>query len=67
MGERMVSIFVAITDDDWFSYFAAQPQLDEVNFWQPRGSAGFRATAGRERAVVARVGQLRQAERRAQL
>ena len=39
----MVSLFVAITDDDWFSYLAAQPQLDEVNFWQPRGKAGFQA------------------------
>jgi hypothetical protein len=39
----MVNIFVAITDDDWFSYLAAQPQLDEVNFWQPRGKAGFHA------------------------
>jgi putative restriction endonuclease len=39
----MVNIFVAITDDDWFSYLAAQPRLDEVNFWQPRGKAGFQA------------------------
>ena len=39
----MVSLFVAITDNDWFSYLAAQPQLDEVNFWQPRGKAGFQA------------------------
>jgi hypothetical protein len=39
----VVSLFVAITDDDWFAYLAAQPQLDEVNFWQPRGKAGFQA------------------------
>src|SRR6202040_235194 len=42
-AKQVVSLFVAITDDDWFAYLAAQPQLDEVNFWQPRGKAGFQA------------------------
>ena len=35
--------FVAITDRDWFDLLRSQPQLDEVNFWQPSGSRQFRA------------------------
>ena len=38
----MVSIFVGVTDQDWFDYLAvAKP--DEVNFWAPSGRANFRA------------------------
>jgi putative restriction endonuclease len=38
----MVSIFVGVTDQDWFDHLSvAQP--DEVNFWAPGGRAGFRA------------------------
>jgi putative restriction endonuclease len=35
--------FVAITDRDWFDLLRSQPQLDEVNFWQPSGSRQFKA------------------------
>src|SRR5689334_685366 len=38
----MVKLFVAVTDSDWFDFLAAKPR-DEVNFWQPSGSASFRA------------------------
>ncbi len=34
--------YIAVTDNDWYRYIAAFPQLDEVNFWQPRGGRGFR-------------------------
>jgi putative restriction endonuclease len=37
--------FVGLTDYDWFQLLAAQPHLDEVNFWQPGGSRIFRALA----------------------
>lgn len=38
----MVSIFVGVTDQDWFDYLSvAKP--DEVNFWAPSGRANFRA------------------------
>jgi putative restriction endonuclease len=39
----LVNIFVGITDGDWFSFLSAQPQLEEVNFWQPGGSTAFKA------------------------
>lgn len=29
---------VALTDDDWFAQLSAEPNLDEVNFWQPSAS-----------------------------
>ncbi len=29
------------TDFDWYRFLAAQPDLDEVNFWQPSGSGRF--------------------------
>jgi putative restriction endonuclease len=39
----VVNLFVAVTDNDWFSYLAAQPHLEEVNFWQPGGQTNFKA------------------------
>lgn len=38
-----VEAFVGVTDQEWFALLAAQPGLEEVNFWQPSGSRGFRA------------------------
>lgn len=38
----MVSIFVGVTDQDWFDYLSLA-QADEVNFWAPSGRANFRA------------------------
>src|SRR5580704_12032511 len=35
-------LLVAITDTDWFNYLS-DLRPDEVNFWQPSGSGGFRA------------------------
>ncbi len=37
--------WVGVTDSDWVSYLRAIPDLDEVNFWMPRGSRTFRALA----------------------
>ena len=39
----MVSLFVAVTDWDWFDYLRSQPELTEVNFWQPGGNRRFSA------------------------
>lgn len=39
----MVRLWVANTDNDWFDFLAAQPELDEVNFWQPSGRTDFHA------------------------
>lgn len=35
--------FVAVTDDDWFSYLSEGVPPDEVNFWQPSGNVQFEA------------------------
>lgn len=35
--------YVGVTDPDWYDYLAAQPRIDEVNFWQPHGNRAFRA------------------------
>jgi putative restriction endonuclease len=35
--------FVGVTDYDWFRFLAAQPGIDEVNFWQPSGGVEFKA------------------------
>lgn len=39
----MVRLWAANTDLDWFDYLSAQPEIDEVNFWQPSGNANFGA------------------------
>jgi putative restriction endonuclease len=38
-----VKAYVGVTDFDWFRLLAAEPAIDEVNFWQPGGSRRFRA------------------------
>lgn len=38
----MVNLFIANTDNRWFDFLAAEPNLKEVNFWWP-GEMGFRA------------------------
>ncbi len=35
--------FIAITDGDWFRFLQTQPDIDEVNFWQPGGNRRFAA------------------------
>jgi len=35
--------YIANTDYDWYQFLSDQPQLDEVNFWQPSGGRVFRA------------------------
>ena len=37
--------YVGITDGDWFSFLSGRPDLDEVNFWQPKGKNQLRALA----------------------
>ena len=32
-------LYVGVTDDAWFNFLAAQPQLAEANFWRPSGAA----------------------------
>jgi putative restriction endonuclease len=39
----LVRLWVANTDPDWFDFLAAQPGIDEVNFWQPSGGTTFSA------------------------
>ena len=39
----MVSIFVAVTDWDWYDFLRTQPGIGEVNFWQPGGRTPFAA------------------------
>ena len=35
--------YVGLTDGDWFKMLAAQPSLEEINFWQPGGNRRFSA------------------------
>jgi putative restriction endonuclease len=44
----MVHIFVAVTDQAWFDALSASAPHDEVNFWQPSGSRGFRVLSAGE-------------------
>ncbi len=39
--------YIANTDYDWYQFFLARPEIDEVNFWRP-GSANFQALAAGE-------------------
>jgi putative restriction endonuclease len=39
----MVNLWAANTDLQWFDLLAARRDVDEVNFWQPSGGAGFHA------------------------
>ncbi|TXG85619.1 MAG: HNH endonuclease [Sphingomonadales bacterium] len=32
-----------MTDKDWYDYLSHQPEIEEVNFWQPSGRTKFRA------------------------
>lgn len=36
-----MSLFIAVTDDNWFHFVRNQAAVDEINFWQP-GGGGFR-------------------------
>lgn len=40
---RWMRAFVAVTDKNWFDFLRARPEIDEVNFWRPRGSGDFKA------------------------
>lgn len=46
-AEKVVRIFVALTDQGWFRQLAADLP-DEVNFWQPSGARAFRALSAGE-------------------
>jgi putative restriction endonuclease len=35
----MVRLFIANTDNDWFDFLSAEPDLTEVNFWRPSPQA----------------------------
>jgi putative restriction endonuclease len=37
--------YVGVTDDEWFRFLAARPEVSraEVNFWRPSGGNAFRA------------------------
>lgn len=35
--------YVGVTDNDWFNFLSQQPEIDEVNFWQPGGRSQFKS------------------------
>jgi putative restriction endonuclease len=39
----LVRAYVGVTDQDWYSFLADRPNLDEANFWRPGGGKAFRA------------------------
>lgn len=38
-----MKIYAGVTDQAWYDFLAAQPELDEVNFWQPSANKQFKA------------------------
>jgi putative restriction endonuclease len=38
--------YVGVTDDEWYRFLAARPDVDEVNFWRPGGGSFGRLTPG---------------------
>lgn len=40
--------YFGVTDNEWFSFLAQQPGIDEVNFWQPGGSRLFKSLEPQE-------------------
>ena len=42
-----MNAYVALTDRGWFDFLAAQPDVDEVNFWQPHPWGGRFGVLGR--------------------
>jgi hypothetical protein len=53
--KAMVRLWAANTDLDWFDYLANQPEIDEVNFWQPSGHGSFSAIGEGELFLFKRV------------
>jgi putative restriction endonuclease len=39
----MVSLYIGITDYEWFRFLSMLQSVEEVNFWQPGGRTNFRA------------------------
>ena len=37
--------YVGVTDNNWYHFLAARPEVTEVNFWQPSGAREFRILA----------------------
>lgn len=35
--------YIGITDEEWFRFLSARPEIDEVNFWQPSGNRTFKS------------------------
>lgn len=38
-----MTVYVGLTDYDWYVHLRSAPELDEVNFWRPSGVQTFRA------------------------
>src|SRR4051794_34182218 len=41
-------LFVAVTDNDWFTFLEPRDRVDEVNFWRPSPDATFKALQASE-------------------
>jgi putative restriction endonuclease len=40
--------YVGVTDDQWYHFLAARPEITEVNFWRPKDVRRFGALSGGE-------------------
>src|SRR5437879_5488665 len=38
-----MNLFVGVTDHNWYQQLSAKPDLEELNFWRPSPTAGFKA------------------------
>jgi hypothetical protein len=45
MHTTHVRAYVGVTDNEWYLFLAARPELLEVNFWQPSGGREFHVLA----------------------
>ncbi len=37
-----MNFFIGVTDNEWFELLSSNPEIDEVNFWQPSGGRSFK-------------------------
>lgn len=35
--------WIGITDNEWFTFLSRQPEIDEINFWQPGDRTRFKS------------------------
>lgn len=55
-----MTIYVGLTDYDWYAHLRSMPYLDEANFWRPSGTNAFRVLRPGEMFLFKLHGQHRE-------